>query len=115
MISPATKTHLAKQPFAAVADTSQPTMHVDDFIVDRRTDAYAAWVLDHFRRPALQRLRFDAFMKVHKLFCTFNEKRFRVTGASRMGDVWLAADFNEDTRYDLRVDVAKCTAWGANP
>lgn len=89
--------------------------HVDDFINDMKSDAYAAWVLDHFRKNALLRLRFDKFMKDHKLFCTYNGKRYRVTGASRLGDIWLAKDFNEDTSCHERVDIRKCTEWGDKP
>lgn len=95
--------------------TRPSPLHVDDFIADPRSDAYAAWVLDHFRKPALQRARFDAFMRDRLLFCDFEGKRYRVTGASRMGDVWLTLNFKEDTRYELRVDIAKCTAWGSKP
>ena len=55
------------------------------------------------------------FMKDHKLFCTYKGKRYRVTGASRLGDIWLAKDFNEDTSYDERGDIRKCTEWGDKP
>lgn len=92
-----------------------PAVHVDDFIANPMSDSYAAWMLDHFRRSALQRARFDEFMRDRRLFCTFEGKRYRVTGASRLGDVWLHSNFKEGTTYELRVDVSKCTAWGANP
>jgi len=89
--------------------------HIDDFIEDMGSDAYAAWVFNHFRLPALLRIRFDRFMKEHRLFCTYEGKRWRVTGASRMGDVWLSADFAREVGYERRVDVSLCSAWGASP
>jgi hypothetical protein len=90
-------------------------MHIDDFIDDRTSDVYAAWVLNHFRLPADLKSRFDQFMARHELFATYRGQRYRVTGASRLGDVWLVADFKRDTGYDLRVDVATCGAWGPRP
>lgn len=46
-----------------------------------------------------------------KLFCQYKGKRYRCTGASRMGDVWLAEDFSRDSGYDLRVNVGECSDW----
>lgn len=91
-------------------------MHVDDFIWTRfGENKYARWVLMHFRMPAAVRLDFQEFMKDHELFCTWKGERYRVTGASRFGDVWLHSDFNEDTTYEHRVEVEECTEWGPKP
>lgn len=87
-------------------------MHVDEFIDNPRSDAYAAYVLNHFRLPAMLRLRFDQFFRENRLFCTYDGLRYRVTGASRFGDVWLAKDSDREVGYDLRVDVSACKAWG---
>lgn len=89
-------------------------MHVDEFI-ERDKHHYAAWVFNHFRLPAILKMRFAPFMAKYKLFCTYAETRYRVTGASRFGDIWLAEDFNEDTSYDLRVDVGACSNWSSTP
>jgi hypothetical protein len=86
-------------------------MHVDDFIEGIKSDPYASWMLHHFRLPAFLKARFEQFMDNRKLFCTFREKRYRVIGASRMGDIWLTKDFTRDAGYDLRVDVDQCTDW----
>jgi len=86
--------------------------HVDDFIDDFRQDAYARWMLMHFRLPACQQSAFMPFIKDRKLFCTYNGKRYRCTGASRMGDVWLTTDFSREVGYDLRVVVSECKDWG---
>jgi hypothetical protein len=87
-------------------------MHVDDFMDDLASDPYAAWMFRHFRLSAADRIRFDPFMKDRQLFCTYGGKRWRVVGASRLGDVWLAQDPASE-RYDRRADVAECSAWGA--
>lgn len=90
-------------------------MHVDDFIDTHGGDPYARWMFLHFRLPAVLQIDFRPFIKDHKLFCTYQGKRYRVTGASRLGDVWLAADFKQDTGYDHRVDLEECSNWGPNP
>lgn len=89
--------------------------HVDHFIDDPTKDAYARWMLMHFRLPGFQRIAFGPFIRDRKLFCTYETKRFRVTGASTMGDVWLVRDYTRDHGYDLRVSVADCSAWSAQP
>lgn len=90
--------------------------HVDEFIDDSYHDmdgknTYARWVLNYFRLPATLKNDFRQFMKDHKLFCTWKGKRYRCTGASRLGDVWLAENFEREHGYDHRVDVAECTDW----
>lgn len=92
--------------------------HVDTFIDYGRNEVkhipnekYARWVLNHFRLPAVRQLAFHDFMKERKLFCDFEGKRYRVTGASRFGDIWLVADFKRETGYDLRVECLLCSNW----
>lgn len=82
---------------------------------DTRELSYARWMLHHFRMPAVWRMHFAPFIEGRRLFCTWQGQRFRVTGASRLGDIWLAADFDRDCGYDQRVDVEACSAWGAEP
>lgn len=95
------------------------TTHVDEFIDDYRRDSrpekYARWVLNHFRLPATLQNAFDYFMEDHKLFCNYENMRYRVTGASRMGDIWLTDDFGQSTGYKLRVDIEKCSDWDSVP
>lgn len=90
-------------------------MHVDDYIDDYDGDAYARWVLHHFRLPANLQNAFAPFMREHHLYCTHANKRWRVIGASRMGDVWLTTDFSRDHGYDLRVLVTECSGWSSEP
>lgn len=75
---------------------------------------YAKFVLDHFRKPAWFKTGTDRWMKKFKLFCTYEGKRYRVTGASRLGDVWLAEDPSREIGYDLRVGVDECSEWSDN-
>jgi len=89
--------------------------HVDTFIDDPSSDAYAMWVLDYFRHSAIFLGKTWSFMKYHLLFCTWKGKRYRVTGASRLGDVWLTTDFAREVGYEERVDVDDCSAWSPSP
>jgi len=91
-------------------------MHIDNFIdfgIDRNNEneIYARWVLNHFRLSANLKYTFDLLMKEYKLFCFYRNKKFRVTGASRLGDLWLTKDFNQRTGYELRVNVEECSNW----
>jgi len=103
-----------------MAEPEKKFTHVHDFIgygLDRRGDnadmeRYARWVLNHFSLSAVCKNDFDEFMKDHLLFCDYEGKRYRVTGCSRLGDIWLASDFKREVGYDLRVAVDDCSNWG---
>ena len=95
----------------------EPT-HVDDFIAygssrtkSVKNEEYARFMLDHFRRAASQRWDFDKFYKGKKLFCNYKGEKYRVIGASRLGDVWLTSKFKNDTGYEHRVCVDECIDW----
>lgn len=90
---------------------SEP-MHVDQFIDSRKSDAYASWFLNMKRLPATLQFKFEDQIKQYKLFCDFEGWRYRVTGCSRMGDVWLTTNFEQETGYERRVLVEKCSNWG---
>ena len=98
---------------------SEETKHVDNFIwaIEPSADEgtrYARWMLMHMRLPAVQQMQWADFIgKYRKLFTTHDGKRYRVTGASHLGDVWLSRDHKRDCGYDLRVSVAECSQWGA--
>jgi hypothetical protein len=89
--------------------------HVDTFIDTPGGNRYARWVLFHFRLPAYLKAEFWEFMQEHKLFCTYEGERYRCTGASRMGDVFLAKDFDRDAGYDKRVMADECSEWDRLP
>lgn len=91
-------------------------VHIDDFIDDHNQDAYARIWFESFRRPAMAKLLEP---DDRKLFATYRGQRYRVTGCSRMGDVWLHSNlaWTEDTRpwYERRVDVTECSNWSDSP
>lgn len=100
-----------------IPETKEP-MHIDTFI-DFGTDSdqeehedYARWLFNHWRLPAINRCAFDKFMSEHKLFCMYQGEKWRVTGASRLGDVWLTKNFEQDCGYQARVMVEDCSKWG---
>lgn len=79
-------------------------IHVDDFVAFPPEDEegrYAAFCLMLFRLPAVMSLAFIPWTAQFKLFCTHGGNRYRITGASRMGDIWLASDFSKEHGYDL--------------
>ena len=90
--------------------------HIDNFIEEpfgTQEEKYAKWILHHFRLSAHLQMIFKQFMSKHKLFGTYKSKKYRVTGASRLGDVWITSNFNQDTGYDLRVDAEDISNWSA--
>lgn len=90
--------------------------HVDDWVESRLyggddQERYAAFFLFLKRLPAIYQSAFRHQIDGYKLFCDYGGKRYRCTGASRLGDVWLTADIKKETGYDLRVDILKCSNW----
>lgn len=92
--------------------TQTEPRHVDDFIDDPSSDAYAASFFESFRRPAWDKLKEP---DDRKLFATWKCRRWRVTGCSRLGDVWLAPVDYEGCSYKHRVNVDDCSDWSAKP
>lgn len=100
-------------------DPSTDTKHVDKFIHSIAcrppgpiNERYAAWWLYNARLMAAYKITFQPFLDLFELYCDFGGLRYRVTGASRLGDVWLAKDPQRKTGYDLRVAAADCSNWG---
>lgn len=96
--------------------------HVDDFIShgppvgggDVNTQ-YARWVLLHFRQPATVQFATQQFMANYTLFVTYQGERYRLIGASRLGDVWLTKTFSRSHGYDVRVLIAECSEFSDTP
>ena len=87
-------------------------MHIDDWLNAPTADSaenMAKEFLEHCRRPAID--KDYEWIESNPLFCTYKDKRWRVLGASRLGDVWLTKHFERVNGYDLRVDVVGCSAW----
>lgn len=97
-------------------------MHVDAFIDQPGGDKYARWVLSLFRFPAVLAADFKEWIRPHKLFCTYQGTRYRVTGCSRLGDLYLHPDFDKDPEVSpyaapgfRGVDPEQCNEWGPQP
>lgn len=97
--------------------------HVDEFIDKvacreiKGDDSvlYAAWMLNYFRFPAYMSMMFSKITQRFHLFCLYKDKWYRVTGASRMGDIYLTEDMNRSHGYELRIDVGEVTMWSNTP
>ena len=97
-------------------EEQEKSLHVDDFVSygtmrEVKNEDYARFVLLHFRLPAMMKFAFEKFTHENKLFCKYDGKEWRVIGASRLGDIWLTADFSKRNGYDLRVMADKCSDW----
>jgi len=87
-------------------------MHVDSFIcnfTEDEAEIYAAFCLMLFRLPAVEKCKFTKYTNQYTLFCTYKNIKYRVTGASRLGDIWLVKDHTRIIGYDLRVDIDDCS------
>lgn len=80
---------------------------------------YVHFMLDYFRRPAWMKMAHSKFMDRHALFVDYEGGTYRVTGASRLGDIFLAKNLSRGNGcgYDLRVnfDLTKLTNWRDTP
>ncbi len=67
--------------------------------------------LDYRTLPAFEQYKPENKAKVAGLnvFCEYKGIKYKITGASRLGDVWLAEDFNRDAGYDKRVMIDDCS------
>lgn len=93
-------------------------MHIDEFCDDNYGKPelyYVRWFFFLKRLPAVQQAEFHEWISRYRLYCDYEGKRYRVTGCSRLGDVWLSSDFKIESGYDLRVEVERCSKWSENP
>lgn len=96
-------------------DLDPSKVHVDEFVEDHKQNAYARWMLHHFRLMAALQIDFAQFLSGAKLFCSYEGTRWRVTGASRFGDIYLTSDFDQDYGYQKRgVFASEVTDWSGN-
>ena len=57
------------------------------------------------------KMDFDEYIKPYKLFARCGDVWYRVTGASRLGDIWLSLDFDRTHGYDRRVLLDSIQEW----
>lgn len=90
---------------------------VDNFVSynDDKDLAYAQFFLMLKRMPASMQMAMSEFIKPYQLYCDWNGARYRVTGASRFGDIWLHPDFTREHGYEHRVMLTECSNWAPQP
>jgi len=91
-------------------------VHIDEWLDNHAPEltegeTYARWWFEQFRWEAWRKSLYQPIMSRFKLSCIYKGEPYRVTGCSRLGDVWLARDFNREFGYDHRVCVTDCTKW----
>jgi len=77
-------------------------------------EKYARWVLNHYTLSAMCKLDFNEFMEGNLLFGMYEGKKYRITGASRLGDVWLHSELDPAKAkafYEKRVCVDDISDW----
>ena len=95
-------------PYAAPPETK----HCDDYIDDATQPAALRAYLERARSPAHGLMSMEPFPK---LFADYKGKRVRVTMASRIGDVGITFNLDQDTGYSNRVTVASLTNFSDSP
>lgn len=97
--------------------------HIDDWLESMSIrsfrisdkDRHAVLMLDYFRRPAHWQLTLEPFFRDKKLFTTYKGDRYRVTGASRLGDIFLTKNFDQKDGYEIRVAIDDCSELSDKP
>lgn len=99
------------------ADFKHVDTFIDDMFAEGPGEAYARFFFLLHRLPAYQKNQFDKWISQFKLYCTYKDKRYTVTGCSSMGDVWLHSSLNWDetkhSYYEYRVQVTDCSKWSS--
>jgi len=93
--------------------------HIDDFLDDPMIQfkhpelKYVNFFLAHARKSASDRLMHEPFMQQFQLFADYEGKTYQITGASRLGDIWLTEDHKKGAQYSHRVepDFRKFSNW----
>ena len=92
--------------------------HIYDWIDDDSTTndtikSVKKW-FDRFCCPAWEKVfgtpRYN-WLNQRILTCEYNGQKYRCTGASRLGDIWLTKNINQSVGYQLRVNVDECSNW----
>lgn len=92
------------------------SVHIDDYIdsftgltdksqSDIDMENYTKFFFMLHRLPAWMMHEFEEWINQYKLFCVYKGKKYRITGGSSMGDIWLNKNFKETHGYNLRVMI----------
>ena len=94
-------------------------VHVDDWVLEpclsTDPEAYAKFFFVLRRTHAWMQMAFAPWIKEFKLYCTYEGETYRITGASRLGDIWLIKDLSKDAGYDIRTYVNKVSNFRREP
>lgn len=86
--------------------------HCDDYIDDEASPAALRAFLNRARSPGHGMLSKDPYPR---LFADIGGKRVRVVMASRLGDVGISYDLDNDVGYDDRVWIEQLSNFGDRP
>lgn len=75
---------------------------------------YARWVMNQYDVPATLSFDTEQYRKKFPLYCTYQGKRYKYVGHSRLGDVWITSNFISDS-YELRVSVLDLENFSKEP
>lgn len=87
-------------------------IHIYDWLETKKEDESEEKLrelLDFQTRPAFWQYENKEKKPEHKCFCEYNGKKYRIIGASRLGDIWLTKHFDKDKGYDKRVMINECS------
>lgn len=104
-----------------MSNTQNP-LHVDEWIENKHmssepnTEAEKMAMAFLFIKglDAVSNMICTPLMKDIKIFCTFKNETYRVTGCSRLGDVWINSNLDEENGYTNRVNVEECSNWSTS-
>ena len=92
-------------------------MHIFEWLeIKPKTEAEqkAKIFLDFRTRPAMTQLDNEHKIQGLKIYCIYKLSKYRITGASRLGDVWLCKASSKEAlqdlpQYEKRVDIEDCS------
>lgn len=90
-------------------------MHINEFIDDPESDSYASWFFVINRFGASLREKVNPHSSKYNLFCDYRGDRYRVTGSSTMGDIFLTSNLDQIIGCTIRVMVDQCENWSDTP
>lgn len=104
-------------------DRQKGSLHVDEFLdstyelIGRDDLIYPHYMLGMMRQGHSTLALYRKAIGDKQLFVTFEGKRWQVTGASRLGDIWLTPSTKLDAQYRRRVwlRLDDMTNWSDTP
>lgn len=85
--------------------------HIYDWLDNPDNRNHPAWrYLDEFTKCDLEE-KAQLWLESTVVLCSYQGTRYRLTGASRLGDVWIHSNFNVHDGYVKRVDITELSDW----